>query len=148
MALWPQIVAGLKPLLESLPAFAGVPVYDGMPKSSEQTASYVALGFVLDEDGGGSCSLTQHGDGWRTAESGEIRCEVWSANGDGDLAAARSAAFALVDAVAALIGTDRTLGGLLPQGYSCDLSVDIVPTETKAGTGQLLVMSITYTPYA
>lgn len=144
MALWPTVVSGLKLKLEALPAFSGVPVYDGMPNSAEQTSSYVALGFVLDEDGGGSVSFTQDGSGFFTTETGEIRCEVWAANGDGDLAAARTAAFALTDAVLALIGDDRTLGGLLPNASSCDLSVDVVPTETKAGTGQLLVMSISY----
>lgn len=144
MALWPQVVTGLKPLLEALPEFDGVPVYDGLPDSQEQTESYVAIGFVLDGSGGGSCSFKQHGGGWQTTETGQIHCEVWSGNGDGDLQAARTAAFALTDAVYALIGTDRSLGGLLPAGSSCDLSVDVVPTETKAGTGQLLVMSISY----
>lgn len=145
MALWPQVITGLKPVLAALPAFAGVPVYDGMPDSEEETDAYVALGYVGDEDGAGSVEFTQHGSGFFTTEVGEIRSQVWAGNGDGVLSTARTAAFALTDAVLALIGNDRSLGGLLPHGSSCDLSVGVVPTETNEGTGQLLVMSITYT---
>lgn len=144
MALWPQVASGLVTLLPTLPAFADVPVYDGAPLSGDSTASYVAVGWVLDEDGGGTCSFVQSGDGWHQTETGEVRCEVYSSNGDGDLAAARTAAFGLVEAVQAAIGTDRTLGGVLPVGSSCDLSVDVVPTQNSSGAGQLLVMSLSY----
>lgn len=144
MALWPAVVTHLVTTLPTLGAFTGVPVYDGPPLSAEETPYYVAVGFVLDEDGGGSCSFAQAGDGWHLTETGEVRCEVWAHNGDGDLSAARTAAFALTDAVLAAIGNDRTLAGTLPQGSSCDLSVDVVPTQSKAGAGQLLVMSVSY----
>lgn len=143
MALWPQVAAQLVTLLPTLPAFSGVPVYDGAPLAGDETPSYVAVGWVLDEDGGGSCSFVQSGDGFHLDETGEVRCEVFAGNGDGDLSAARTAAFALIDAVQAAIGLDRTLG-VLPFGSSCDLSVDVVPSQSSSGAGQLLVMSVNY----
>lgn len=144
MALWPQIAAGLKTLLAARPAFADATVYDGMPLS-EDTGDFLAVGWVNDDDTAGSYTQEQDGSGFFLTEQGEIRCQIEASSGNSTLSTAQAAAFALADDAVAAIGLDRTLGGLLPDGSSCDTAVTVVPQQDEDGSAQVLVLTFTYT---
>ncbi|MGZ6838627.1 MAG: hypothetical protein ACXVGE_22430 [Blastococcus sp.] len=139
---WDTVYSTLLTVLPTLAGYANVPVYDGAPLTNDETDAYVAVGFVLDEDGAGSFRVEPNSDGFHDTESGEVRCEVYGGNGDGDLAAARAASLALVAPLREYLKTDRTLG--LPVGSSTSLSVDVLPQQSSSGAGQLLVMSVSY----
>lgn len=143
MGGWDTVYSSLLTILPTLSGYTNVPVYDGAPLASDQTNNYVAVGFVLDQDGAGSFTVTPNNDGFHDTETGEVRCEVYGGNGDGDLAAARAASLALVTPLREYLKTDRTLG--LPAGSSTSLSVDVLPQQSSSGAGQLLVLSIAYT---
>lgn len=144
MAQWPVIYNRLLVWLPALSAFTSgpTPVYDGPPDASDQTPTFMTVGYVQDEDGAGSFSQERAGNGFQTVETGTIRGEVYAGNGDGDLAAARAAAFALVDAIQAGLVADQTLG-VLPQGASLSLTVD-PRSLTEEGAAVYLPLSINY----
>lgn len=144
---WPLLVTRLVALLPTLSGWSGVAVYDGAPDSADPggTASvvYCAVGYVEDEQGAGRATQEPSGDGFFDGETGEVRCELFSGNGDGDMAAARTAGWALFDALKESIRADRTVG-VLPHGSTASVSADVI-TGKQAGAGQLLVISLTYT---
>ena len=140
--VWPTARAGLLALLPTLPGWSGVAVYDGPPLSGD-TGDYCAVGYVEDEQGAGSWSLTPDGSGFFDSETGEVRSELYTGNGDGDLAAAVVAGHTLVNALATAAKADRTLG-FLPAGSTCSVSADVI-TGRSEGAGQLLVLSLSYT---
>lgn len=141
--LWPLVQARLVELLPTLDGWADVPVYDGAPDSAEQTDAYCAVGYVEDEAGAGSFTQTPSGDGWFDDESGEVRCELFTGNGDGDVAAARTAGFDLISALQVSLAADRRLG-VLPGTGSSSLGAEVV-TGKQAGAGQFLILTVSYT---
>lgn len=139
---WPIVRAGLLTLLPTLPGWSGVLVTDGAPTSND-TGSYCAVGYVEDEQGAGTWTQVPSDDGFFDLETGVVRSELYTGNGDGDLAAAVNAGFALVNALQAAMRANRTLG-FLPQDGTCSVSGDVI-TGRSEGAGQLLVLSVSYT---
>lgn len=139
--VWPTLRAGLLTLLPTLPGWSGVLVTDGPPLSGD-TGTYCAVGYVEDEQGAGTFTQTPDDSGFFDVETGEVRSELYTGNGDGDLAAAVNAGFTLVNALQAAMKTDRTLG-CLPQGSTCSVRGDVI-TGRAEGAGQLLVLSVSY----
>lgn len=145
-AAWPLVKRRLVALLPTLPAWAGVRVFDGPPVTGEVPAEYCTVGFVLGEDFGGTYEQTRTGEnGWEGCleETGQVRCEIVCQTGDVDMAAMQDRAFTLVDAWEAAVSADETLGVLGPAS-SASLAVDVQPTQTNTGTVQRLTVTLTY----
>jgi len=147
MAQWPIIYNRLLTWMPARPAFAACPVYDGPEIDGQQTDTFCTVGYVRESSGGdgsaGTFSQDRSGNGFQTVETGVIHGEIYAGNGDGNLAAARTAAFALVDDIQAGLVADQTLG-ILPQGTSMWLTVDPLSPSTAAGVAQWLPLSINY----
>lgn len=147
--VWPLLRAGLLTFLPTLDGWSAVPVFDGPPLSGDTgeqpggSQAYCSVGYVEDERGAGSFTQAPDGSGFFDTESGEVRSELYTGNGDGDLAAAVSAGFALIDSLQASLAADRTLGGALPPGSTASVSGEVV-TGRNEGAGQLLVLSVSY----
>lgn len=144
MALWPALCTGLASTLAARTAFASAKVYDGVP-NSEDTGDFLAVGWVDGQDQAGSYTQELGGSGAFLTETGDIQCQIEATSGEDDLTSARTRAFALADDAVAAIGLDRTVGGLLPQGSSCDTSVTVLPQQDADGSAQVLVLTFTYT---
>lgn len=140
---WPILQARLMTLLPTLPVFSGVPVYDGPPASSEETVSYVTIGFAENAGDAGTYSPARAAGDSYTEETGQIVSEIVSGNGDSDLAAARTLAFGLADAWQAQVEADKRLG-VLAEGSSCSLDVAVVPVQYTSGVEQRLVVTLHY----
>jgi hypothetical protein len=140
-AAWPLVVDRLVALLPTLPGWSQVTVYDGPPATADTPTSFITVGYVPGEDFAGTCEQS-YLPGGLLSEIGSVRCElaVWS--GDDALASHRAAAFALIDALGAVVG--GTLG-VLPQGSSTSLSVDPQPVQNAAGSAQRAVVTVNYT---
>ena len=65
------------------------------------------------------------------------------ATGDVDLPAMRSRSFGLLNAWRAEVRRDPTLG-VLGQGSTSSLSVDVQPAQTDSGSVQRLVVTLSY----
>lgn len=147
--VWPLLRAGLLEILPQLPGWEEVDVIDGPPtthdtgQNSDGSWAYCTVGYVEDERGAGSGTQRPSNDGFFDEEEGEVRSELYTGNGDGDLTQAVTDGFTLVDSLKAAIAADRTLG-VLPQASTCSLAFEVVTGRTE-GAGQLLVLSVTYT---
>jgi hypothetical protein len=144
-AAWPLVKRRLVELLPTLDGWDAVEVYDGPPVTSDAPRAYVTVGYVLDEDFGGSYSQTRNGSGWQGGqeESGTVRSEVVCSTGEVDIADVEDRAFALVDAWEAEVGKDERLGVLGPSSTS-SLAVDVQPVQTTTGAQQRLIVTLTY----
>ena len=142
-AAWPLVKNRLVVLLPDLPGWSGVSVYSGPPVTGDAPTRYVTVGFVPGEDFAGSYEQT-YTPGGLLEEVGTVRSEVVCATGDVDLPAMEADAFALVDAWEASITADGTLG-VLPQGSTSALSVDVEPSQTTSAAAQRLVVTLSYT---
>lgn len=140
---WPVVHARLVSLLQTLPGWGQVSVYDGPPVTGDNPATYATVGYVLDESSGGSFSHTRSGGGYQVEETGTVRCELVATVGDADLTSVRTRAFGLLDALEQSLRTDQTLG-VMPQGATAELSVDVLPLQTQTGAQQRLPFSLNY----
>lgn len=158
-AAWPKVQQALVAQLRDLPAWAGVEVSDGPPVDREAPYRYCAVGTTVEDDSGGAYERTNQleGAGWAGAvrESGRVQSELEVAaepdpdNPDAltDLAAVRTEAFELVDAWEAALAADPTLGGVLGQLGTVELSVDVQPMQTDQGALQRLVVTVAYSTF-
>lgn len=105
-------IAGFKAQLEASSDLAGVTVHDGPPTVAE-SVDWIAVGWQP----GSTESVSMTWDwaqigGSRTEETYDVLCSLAVATGDEqDMSGARTRAFAIRDAIAAALTTDRTLGG-------------------------------------
>lgn len=142
-ALWPQVQSQLVALLPTLPALAGVPVYDGPPLADEAPKDFVVVGAGNGTDvGGGYVQSPGPVDGM-TEETGVVLCEFVSWSGDEVLSAVRSRVFGFVNALEASLLADQTLG-LFAQGATTTLSAEVLPQQNTSGAEQRLVVSVHY----
>jgi hypothetical protein len=145
-AAWPLVKRRLVELLPTLDGWDGVEVYDGPPVTSDAPTDYVTVGYVLDEDFGGSYEQTRNGDGgWSGAldETGTLRSEIVCTSGDPDIADVEARAFALVDTWEAEVSRDETLG-VLGASSTSSLAVDVQPINQTSGAVQRLTVTLTY----
>ena len=142
-AAWPAVVDRLVGLLPTLPDWSGVTVYDGPPVTADAPPEYVTVGFVDGVDFGGTYEQAR-GPGDCPEELGTVRSEVVAWTGDTDLPGLRARGFELVNAWERALHNDPTLG-VLPQGSTASLAVDVAPAQTTAGAVQRLTVTLTYT---
>lgn len=140
---WPVVHARLVALLPTLPGWSDVQVFDGPPITGDSPTDYVTVGYAVDEGSAGSFSHERSGGGYQVEETGTVRCELVSLGGETDLLEVRASAFALMDALEVAIRTDQTLG-VMPQGSTSALDVDVVPSQTNRGAQQRLPFTVRY----
>jgi hypothetical protein len=118
------IPAIIDAVVAQLPAYmpTGTLVYDGFPLTGNRE-HYVAVGVDdPDSEDAASSAQSEHARatfGTPRHENGSVACAAVAWNGDGDIKAARDAAFAMCTAAAALSLADKTLGveGVLQTVY-------------------------------
>lgn len=142
MTAWPTVVSRLLQALPELDGWAQVKVFDGPPVTRSDPAAYCTVGYVLNEDFGGSYERNR-GEGNLPTETGSVRCELVCKTGKTDVASVRARAFAYVDAMQAWVDTDPRLGALSP-GSTADLSVDVEPVQNDAGAAVRVALSVNY----
>lgn len=140
---WPDVYQGLLNLLPTLPAFAGVPIYDGQPITEDAPTAWVSVGFMTD-DGAGSFQQSRHPGDWGTVETGDIKCHLAAVDGGTDLTVTRAKAFALAGAWQTALEKDQTLGGVLPPNSELNLSAQVLDPENQQGSATSLLVTVTY----
>lgn len=143
MTAWPSVKSRLVALLPTLPGWAGVSVYNGPVVTGDAPTSFATVGFVPGEDFGGSYEQ-ERGAGDAPLEVGTVRTEIVVSDGGTDLPAVESRAFALMDAWQAEVDRDPRLG-VLRQGSTSALTVDVQPSQTTGGAVQRLTATLSYT---
>ena len=148
MTAWPVVKSGLVALLPTLAGWGSAPgrravsVYNGPVVTGDAPTTFVTVGFVPGEDFGGSYEQDR-GLGDMPIETGAIRSELVCSDGGTDMPAVEARAFDLIDALQAAVDADPTLG-VLPQGSTSSLAVDVQPSQTTGGAVQRLTVTLTY----
>jgi hypothetical protein len=140
---WTDVYQGLLTLLPSLPAFAGVPVYDGRPISQDNPAAWVTVGFVIDDTAGQFAQVRDTSD-FATIETGDIKCHLVAVDGGTDLPATRSKAFGLLAAWQAALEGDPTIGGAIPDGSVITLTTAVLDPQNQQGSATSLLVTVNY----
>jgi hypothetical protein len=136
------VKARLVALLPTLSGWSGVPAYNGPVVTGDAPTEYATVGYVKDEDFGGSFEQDR-GLGDVPVENGTVRTEIVCWTGATDHPAVLARAFVLYDAWQAWVDGDPTLG-VLKQGSTSSLSVDVLPAQTTGGAVQRLAVTLTY----
>jgi hypothetical protein len=140
---WPDVYQGLLTLLSSLPAFSGVPVYDGQPITQDYPAAWVTVGFVIDDSAGQFAQVRDTSD-FATVETGDIKCHLAAVDGGTDLSVTRTKAFGLLAAWQAAVEADQTLGGAIPAGSVVHLSTAVLDPQNQQGSATSLLVTVSY----
>ena len=130
-------------LAPTLDGWDTVSVYDGPVVTGDAPTEWFSVGFVPDEDFGGSFEQT-YMSGGLVEESGTVRSELVCWTGDTDLPTVQARAFALFDALQAAVHADDSLGGVLTGGGSASLAVDVQPDQSTGGAAQRLTVTLSY----
>ena len=117
--MWDEVYAWALAQAEGLSGIERV--YDGPPRQDPSEKKYAIVGG---EEAGNYAQDTDPTDTF-TAESGEVVITVVSRSGDDELAPHRATTKAWVDALAATVNADRTLGGILRAGSVAYVRADI-----------------------
>lgn len=118
--------------------------FAGRAVTGDAPTDYVTVGYAQLEDSGGDFSHEPHSGGWGTNETGSVRCELVCQSGDpSDMTRLRNKAFGLIDELEAEIRRDQTLG-VLRQGSTSRLVVDVIPVQDSTGAQQRLAFSLEY----
>jgi hypothetical protein len=140
---WSDVYQGLLTLLPSLPAFAGVPVYDGQPITNDAPTAWVSVGYVIDDTAGQFAQVRDTSD-FATIETGDIKCHLAAVDGGTDLPATRSKAFGLLAAWQAALDADQTIGGAIPAGSVVNLSTAVLDPQNTQGSATSLLVTVNY----
>lgn len=140
---WPDVYNGLLTLLPSLPAFAGVPVYDGQPITQDVPLAWVSIGYVTDDSAGQFAQVRDASD-FATIETGDIKCHLAAVDGGTDLAVTRNVAFGLLGVWQNALRNDKTLGGAVPDMQEINLSTAVLDPENQQGSATSLLVTVTY----
>lgn len=140
---WPGVVGWLVTALPNLPGWSAVTVFDGPPVTAGPPSDYVTVGFV-DNEQAGSYTQTADADGFSVDETGTVRCRLVCTTSQVDMPGTRVRLFALVDAVAASVRTDRRLGGVLSAQGTVDLVVNVESIVNPTGTATSCVFDLNY----
>lgn len=108
---WAAVTDAVVALLD---AQLSIPVFDGIPVTSDYIADAVIVGNQPGKDDGAAGLITQDyhevGGGAKRDETGEIRCAAISQTGDNTLSVVRGNALATVASVEAALRTSVNLG--------------------------------------
>lgn len=109
----PGAIANLVTALKAAPTLAAVTIYDGPPVKATGRKDYICVGYTPDTDTIAFQRSWAAIGARRQEEDYEIPCSalVWS--GGTNMTVRRNLAFDLLDAVAAVLAADPTLGGVL-----------------------------------
>jgi hypothetical protein len=123
---------------------APVVVSDGIPV--ERADQCVVIGIAPDDDETGLEPIHAELGTQTQWEIYTIPCVLWARVGGTDMAAARTAAFTLLDAIDSLVRTTtgRTLGGALRSGSAILTPVRISQTDTASEAGDGRVCEIRF----
>lgn len=142
MIAWPIVKNRLVALLPTLTGWSITSVYNGPVVTGDAPTEFVTVGYVPGEDFGGSFEQAR-GLGDLPEETGAIRSEIVCSDGDTDMPTVEARAFELADAWQAEVDRDPTLG-VLPQGSTTSLAVDVQPAQTTGGAVQRLTVTLSY----
>ena len=140
---WPDVYAALLAGLPTLPAFAGVSVFDGEPVSNDAPVAWVTVGFVTDE-GAGTFQQVPDTSGFGTVEVGDIRCHIAANAGDTDMTITRGQAFALLAAWQGWVFNNPTLDGRVPGCELVNLSAQVETVQNSQGSATGLIVTVSY----
>jgi hypothetical protein len=143
MTAWPSVKAALVGLVPSLSGWSSVAVYSGPVVTGDAPTEFFTVGYVPGEDFGGIYEQAR-GPGDLPVEEGTVRSELVCSSGSArDMPMVEARAFALVDALQAAVDRDPTLG-VLRQGSTVALAVDVQPQQLTSGAVQRLAVTLTY----
>lgn len=123
-------------------------VWDGPPITGDPLPEVVTVGFAFDESDDSSFEITQSyhdlGPAASRDETVDVRCAVYSSNGDGDMGAARARAVVLLGAVESVLRANPTLG--LTEVMRAELSVGTGrQAQTPEGAACIVQFTVTAT---
>lgn len=135
-------------LVEVLPSLPGWPgpehTYKGRPVTGDNPRSYVTVGYVSNEDNGGTVSQARSRNGFQQEESGTVRGELVLNHGTADSSELEATTFALLDSLEELLRAQTAPLGVLPQGSTVALSFDVQPVQNSSGAAVRVPFTIDY----
>jgi hypothetical protein len=123
----------------------GVPVYVGPPVTAAADLELVVVGDDGDPDSDAQATVERVPDnlaGSSTSEIGVIPCVVIVQSGDTDMQARLSRATVLVQAIAAGMATDISLGGAVLSAYLSGGACR--PVQNESGAAAVASFTVTY----
>lgn len=135
----PGFLSGLTAALKDSPDLADAQVIDG-PPTKYLKRDVIAVGLTT-EDLAVETGKTDAGLGNRH-EQADVNCLARSWSGNDDLPARRDHAFALVDAVAAVLAADPTVGGTVVRARVAGLVYSAL--RSGEGTGALIEFRVRF----
>lgn len=119
----PQAITRIVARFKAADALGSAEVRDGPSIVNREAPEVLAAGWSGGEDDADADgNFTAEGYGPADREHYSVHCAASVLNGDGDIAAARTRAFALSSSAMAAVSADHTLGGLvlraMPGGWS------------------------------
>jgi hypothetical protein len=146
------IPAIIDAVVAQLPAYmpTGTLVYDGFPFTGNRE-HYVAVGIDdPDSEDASNSARSEHARatyGTSRNENGSVACAAVAWNGDGDIKAARDAAFAMCAAAAALSLADKTLAveGVLQTVYGT--RQELRQAQTDAGAYAYVLFDVLFAAF-
>lgn len=142
-AWWPTVQARLVTLIPTLPAAAGFVVHDGPPQTDLGSPKWISVGFSSVDGSGGSFEMPDGPVDTMREERGTVLVEVVAWSGDDQIAAHRSAVFAVLTALEGAVRADQRLA-VLPQSSTVELSAEPVPVRDSNGSLHRLVITLSY----
>ncbi len=141
----PAFIAAFVAALASPMAAAGAKAHDG-PPLTDLELDYCAVGYSGDTgtavDGRQTASTLRNG----RLDEYTVNCQIFAANGDMDIRAARARAFALFEVVAGVLTEDWTVDGTVTFAELDSYSLALEQT-TNAATAQIdFAVAVRITP--
>jgi hypothetical protein len=144
----PQLIDGIKTALSSAASLSGVRIFDGPEIDESYPGDAICVGHDGSEDGE-VLAGTANND-WNLVgakkmfEIGTVNCFLWSWDGDTDISARRTRAYALLSAVDTVIRTDPSFGGVVLYAGLESHS----PTYRQTNAGAVVVINFTIAYHA
>jgi hypothetical protein len=140
---WPVVKARLAVIADGLSEWSATSVYNGPVVTGDAPTEFFTVGFLPTDDAAGSYEQDR-GLGDVPRESGTVLSElVCSSGAASDMPTVEAHAFSLLAALQTAVDADPTLG-VLRQGSTSSLSVDVQPAQTTSGAVQRLTVTLSY----
>lgn len=143
MSKIPAVIDALVSALQGAPGLSDVEVMDGPVMSDGTAPDWVCVGFDGDPNGSFESATAEaaYNDLYTTrAEQITVPCSVVVSRGDTDVSEARTRAFTIYDAVAAVFATNPGIAG--PQTQSAVESTRLNQVQTSEGIEVRLALAV------
>jgi hypothetical protein len=143
------VVDALVTALQGAPGLSGVTVSDGPPVTGDPLPEVVTVGFAFDDQDDVSAEIEQGyhdlGPAAKRDERVEVRCAVYSSNGNADMGAARARCAVLLGEVESALRASPTLG--ITEALRVEVEVGTL-RQSQSDRGAAAIVQFTVTAHS